>query len=44
MAVIQSHPTVSKETASPKFKVFTRKDIDDIRELSALSEDERSKN
>ena len=41
MAMVQGHPTVSEETASPKFKVFTRKDIDDIRELRALSEDER---
>ena len=42
MALVQSSSAVSdRETASPKFKVFTRKDIDDIRELQSLSEDER---
>ena len=42
MAVLQSYSAVSdSETAPPKFKVFTRKDIDDIRELQSLSHEER---
>lgn len=42
MAVIQSHPLVSRRGSSyPKFKVFTRKDIDSIHELQSLSSDQR---
>jgi KamA family protein len=42
MAVIQSHALVSSRGSSfPKFKVFTRKDIDNIQELRSLSEEER---
>ena len=42
MALLQSYSAVSdSETAPAKFKVFTRKDIDDIRELQSLSEEER---
>ena len=42
MALLQSFSAVlDRETASPKFKVFTRKDIDEIRELQSLSEEER---
>ena len=42
MAVIQSHPAVSDSgTASLKYQVFTRKDIDDIPELQSLTEDQR---
>lgn len=42
MAVIQSHPAVSEtDTASPKYQVFTRKDIDDIPALQSLTEEQR---
>ncbi len=42
MALLQSYSAVfDSETAAPKFKVFTRKDIDDIRELQSLSAEER---
>ncbi len=42
MAVIQSHQLVPhRKSAYPRFKVFTRKDIDDIQELRTLSNDER---
>ena len=42
MALLQSFSAVlDRETASPKFKVFTRKDIDEIRELQSLSVEER---
>ena len=42
MAVLQSYSAVpDSETTPPKFKVFTRKDIDDIRELQSLSHEER---
>ncbi len=42
VALLQSYSAVSDgETAPAKFKVFTRKDIDDIRELQSLSEEER---
>ena len=42
VALLQSFSAVlDRETASPKFKVFTRKDIDEIRELQSLSVEER---
>lgn len=42
MAVLQSYSAVSDSmTAPPKIKVFTRKDIDDIRKLQSLSHEER---
>ena len=42
VALLQSYSAVSDSEAAPaKFKVFTRKDIDDIRELQSLSEEER---
>lgn len=42
MAVIQGHPLVPDRRSSfPGFKVFTRKDLDSIRELEMLSEEQR---